>query len=172
MKIVKVGFAAFLISGFFTTQPLFAEGEKYAYVDVAKVFDEYQKTKDNDQVLQASGKKKETERDSLVLEIRQMKDEMVLLADDAKLKKQEVLNQKIKTLQDFDMQAKQELGEQRNKVVRDIFKDIDDAVQRFGERKGIDFILNERALLYRNSKYDVTAEVIQEINKDYSAKKR
>lgn len=172
MKIVKIGFAAFLISCFFTNQPLFAEGEKYAYVDVAKVFDEYQKTKDNDQVLQASGKKKETERDALVLEIRQMKDEMVLLADDAKLKKQEILNGKIKTLQDFDMQAKQELGEQRNKVVRDIFKDIDDAVQRFGERKGIDFILNERALLYRNPKYDVTAEVIQEINKDYSAKKR
>jgi outer membrane protein len=172
MKIVKIGFAAFLISGFLMNQPLFAEGEKYAYVDVAKVFDEYQKTKDNDQVLQASGKKKETERDALVLEIRQMKDEMVLLADDAKLKKQEILNGKIKTLQDFDMQAKQELGEQRNKVVRDIFKDIDDAVQRFGERKGIDFILNERALLYRNPKYDVTAEVIQEINKDYSAKKR
>ncbi len=172
MKIVKIGFAALLISGFFANQALFAEGEKYAYVDVAKVFDEYQKTKDNDQVLQAAGKKKETERDSLVLEIRQMKDEMVLLADDAKLKKQEVLNTKIKTLQDFDMQAKQELGEQRNGVVRDIFKDIDDAVQRFGERKGLDFVFNERALLYRNSKYDVTAEVIQEINKDYSAKKR
>lgn len=145
---------------------------KSAYVDVAKVFDEYQKTKDNDQTLQADGKKKEMERDTLVHEIRQMKDELALLRDDAKAKKQQAMDAKIKALQDFDQGARQELGEKRNEVVRAIFKDIDDAVQRYGQRKGLDLIFNERALVYHNAQNDITKEIIDEINKDYAAKKK
>lgn len=145
---------------------------KSAYVDVAKVFDEYQKTKDNDQTLQSEGKKKEMERDTLVHEIRQMKDELALLRDEAKAKKQQAMDAKIKTLQDFDQSARQELGEKRNEVVREIFKDIDDAVQRYGQRKGLDLIFNERALVYHNAQNDITKEIIDEINKDYAAKKK
>ena len=144
---------------------------KTAYVDVAKVFDSYQKTKDNDRVLQESGKKKEEERDALVHEIRQIKDEMALLNDDAKNKKQDTLTGKMKELQAFDQDARQNLGEQRNKVVREIFKDIDDTVQRIGERKGLDMIFNERALLYHTSKMDLTKEVTDELNKGYTKKK-
>lgn len=145
---------------------------KVGYVDIAKVFDEYQRTKDNDQDLQKAGKKKEEERDALVHEVRQLKDEMVLVTDDAKLKKQEILETKVRELQDFDRRAKQELGTERNRVVREIFKDIDDAIQRLGERKGLDFVFNERALLYHHAKLDLTLEVLNEINKEYAKKKK
>ncbi len=145
---------------------------KYAYVDVAKVFDEYQKTKDNDQTLQSAGKKKEMERDNLVHEIRQLKDELVLLRDDAKGKKQEQMDAKVKALQDFDQAARQGLGEQRNQVVREIFKDIDDAVQRYGQRKGIDLILNERSLVYHNAQFDISKDILAELNKEYASKKK
>jgi outer membrane protein len=148
------------------------EGSKFAYVDVAKVFDEYQKTKDNDQQLQAAGKKKEMERDNLVHEIRQIKDELALLRDDAKSKKQEILDQKIKSLEQFDQEARAGLGEQRNEVVRQIFKDIDDTVQRHGERKGLDMILNERALLYHSPHNDISKEIVDELNKNYASNKK
>ena len=151
--------------------PVRAEEIKYAYVDVAKVFDEYQKTKENDRVLQESGKKKEEERDTLVHEIRQLKDELVLLADDAKAKKQETLQAKMQELQDFDQGARATLGEQRNKVVKDIFKDIDDTIQRYGERSALDVVFNERALLYHNPKYDVTKDITDELNAGYKNKK-
>jgi outer membrane protein len=166
-KILMMGLSMAFASGSFA----FAEGEKIAYVDVAKVFDEFQKTKENDRVLQEAGKKKEEERDALVHEIRQIKDEMVLLADDAKAKKQEILEAKMKELQDFDKDARSALGDQRNKVVQEIFKDIDNAIQRYGERKGLDYIFNERALVYRSPKYDVTKEIIDELNKGYGKKK-
>lgn len=142
----------------------------FAYVDVAKVFDEYQKTKDNDRTLQDAGKKKETERDQLVHAVRQMKDELVLLNDDSKAKKQEELETKIKQLQEFDRAAKKQLGDQRSTIVREIFKDIDDTVKRIGERKGIDVIFNERAMIYHNPKYDLTTEVLTELNKEYAKK--
>lgn len=167
----KVFLFAVIAAFIFSANGLAQEG-KAAYVDVAKVFDEYQKTKDNDQQLQAAGKKKEMERDNLVHEIRQLKDEMALLRDDAKVKKQEMLDQKIKSLEQFDQTARQALGEQRNGVVKEIFKDIDDTVQRYGERKGLDLIFNERALLYHNPANDISKEIVDELNKNYASKKR
>ena len=148
-----------------------ADSGKYGFVDVSKVFDDYQKTKENDRVLQEAGKKKEEERDGFVRDIRQMKDELALLADDAKAKKQDALSRKIQELQDFDRDTRQALGEQRNTVVKEIFKDIDDTVQALGQKKGLDFVFNDRALLYHNPKYDLTREVTDELNKNYSPKK-
>ena len=169
---MKSVFSLFILGIFlFSASPAKAEETKYAFVDVAKVFDNYQKTKDNDRTLQETGKKKEEERDALVHEIRQLKDELSLMSDDAKGKKQETLSAKMKELQDFDRDARQGLGEQRNKVVREIFKDIDDTVQRLGERKALDLVFNERALLYHNPKNDLTKEVIDELNKGYGKKK-
>ena len=101
-----------------------------------------------------------------------MKDEFALLSDEAKTKKQEALDAKVQALQEFDRNAKTELGQKRNNVVREIFKDIDDVVQRYGERKGYDLIFNERALLYRNSRFDVSQDVLTELNQDYGKKKK
>lgn len=170
MKYVFAGLMALsLLAG---STPLFAEGEKIAYVDVAKVFDAYLKTKDNDRTLQQSGKKKEEERDAIVHEIRQAKDELALLNDEAKAKKQDSMSNKMKELQAFDAQTRATLGEQRNKVVREIFKDIDDVIQRYGQSKQLDLIYNERALLYHSAKMDATQEITDTLNKEYSSKKR
>ncbi|MBU3759269.1 MAG: OmpH family outer membrane protein [Candidatus Omnitrophica bacterium] len=144
-----------------------ASADQYAFVDVAKIFDEYQKTKDNDEALKTVGKAKEEERETLVKSVRALKDELVLLTDEAKAKKQDELDSKIRELQDFDQAAKRELGERRNKLVREIFQDIDAVVQKYGERKGFDMIFNERALLYHSGKLDVTQEVLTELNKSY-----
>lgn len=166
-------FAALILAGGFSGVTYAAgEGVKYATVDIAKVFDEYQKTKDNDQNLQRAAKKKEEERDALVHEVRQIKDELVLLTADAKNKKQEALEIKLRELQEFDRSAKRELGAQRNEVVREIFKEIDDTIQRYGERKGLDLVFNERALLFRSAQYDVTTDILAEINKEYAKKKK
>ena len=152
---------------------VFAGGEgKYVYVDVAKVLEGYQKTKDNDTSLQTNAQKKQKDRDALVQTVRQLKDEVALLAEDARGKKQETLDAKIRELQDFESAAKRDLDAQRNKAVREIFKDIDDTIQRYGERKGYDFIFNERALLFRNAKYDMTADVLSELNKNYGKQKK
>ncbi len=144
--------------------------EKIAYVDVAKVFDGYQRTKDSDGKLQSAAKKKEEERDGLVREVRRLKDEQALLGEEARAKKQDAIDAKVRELQDFDMAARRELGEQRNKTVKEIFKDIDDIVQRYGERKGFDFIFNDRVLLYRSGRFDVSQDVLTELNREYQKK--
>ena len=167
----KFFFVVFILSLCFVA-PAWAKLDKIGYVDVAKVFDGYQKTKDNDTSLQTNAQKKQKDRDALVQTVRQLKDEVALLAEDARGKKQETLDAKIRELQDFESAAKRDLDAQRNKAVREIFKDIDDTIQRYGERKGYDFIFNERALLFRNAKYDMTADVLSELNKNYGKQKK
>ena len=169
----KVSLFIFLAVLWFAKQSsVFALEGNYAYVDIAKVFDEYQKTKDNDRTLQDAGKKKESERDALVHDIRQMKDELALLNDDAKAKKQESMEGKIRELQAFDQKAKEELGKKRAEVVKEIFKDIDDTVKRYGERNGLDLVFNEKVLLYHSAKQDITTSVLDELNKGYSKGKK
>lgn len=147
--------------------PAWARLDKVGYVDVAKVFDSYQKTKENDSRLQGAGRKKEQERDAIVTEVRRLKDEQALLSEDAREKKQEAIDAKLRELSEFDAAARRELAETRNKAVREIFKDIDEVVQRYGERKGFDLIFNERVLLYRNSRFDVSSDIIEELNRTY-----
>ncbi len=160
---------AFLIS---PAQTFAVDGDKYAFVDVAKVFDDFQKTKDNDRILQEEGKKKEQERDVIVHEIRQMKDELSLVTSEARAKKQESLELKVRELQEFDQKAKQDLGQKRAGIVKEIFKDIDDTVKRYGERKGMDLIFNEKVLLYHSPRQDATAEILIELNQAYAKKKK
>ncbi len=172
MKDLGKFFVLMIGVGLFLQRPVYADNEKFAYVDVAKIFDEYQRTKDNDKTLQEAGKKKEQQRGSLVEEIKQMKDEIALASEEAKAKKEEALESKVRELQDFDRDAKRALGAERDKVVRQIFKDIDDTVQRYGKNKGLDFVFNERAFVYHNSKYDVTQDLLTELNKNYSKQKK
>jgi Skp family chaperone for outer membrane proteins len=155
----------------FGAQVALAAGEKYAFVDVAKVVEEYQKTKDNDTSFQTLGKQKEEERQTLVKDVKQLKDELALLADDAKAKKQEAIDEKVRALQDFDQVTQRDMTQQRNKILKEIFQDIDETVQRYGERKSVDFIFNERVLVYHNPKFDVTQDVLTELNQNYAKKK-
>ncbi len=160
--------AVFLFSCTFSAE---AGAEKYAFLDVARVFDEYEKTKANDENLQKLGESKEGERNVIVEDIRRMKDELELLSDDAKKEKQEAINTRVRELQEFDAAARRELGEKRREAVQEIFNDIDKVVQEFGKKQGYDFILNDKALLYKNDKMDISEEILKQLNQNYKGKK-
>lgn len=138
-----------------------------AYVDVAEVFDNYQKTKDQDLALKNIGEQKEKERAALVKAARALEDEVSLLAKEARQPKQEQLIEKKRQLEDFDREVRRQLGESREKVVREIFQDIDATIAEYGKAKGYDFILNDRVLLYRNPTLNITKDVLQELMKKY-----
>jgi Skp family chaperone for outer membrane proteins len=158
-----------LISLFFLSDTKAYAAEKYAFINVGEVFDGYQKTKDNDEVLQEVGASKESERGAIVGDIQKMKDELELMSDDAKKEKQETISARVRDLQDFDLQTRRELNEKRRTVIQEIFSDIDDVVRKYGKKKGMDFILNDKALLYQKKNLDVSEDILNELNKGYSA---
>ncbi|MFA5159314.1 MAG: OmpH family outer membrane protein [Candidatus Omnitrophota bacterium] len=150
--------------------PAFAAEMKVAYVDVGEVFDNYQKTKDQDLVLKTAGEAKEKERNEMTAKIRSMEDELALLAADARATKQEQLIEKKRQLEDFDRTVRQQLAEQRDKVVREIFQEIDAIVQDISAKGGYDMIFNKRVLLAQKKSFDITTQVSAELAKRYKKK--
>jgi len=171
MKKKTAVIALMVLAYFLSVSSAWAAELKYATINVPKLLNGYEKTKEQERQLQEAGNKKEKERDALVQSLRQMKDELALLNDDARAKKQEQLDMKIRELQDFDVQAKQMLGEKKNGALKEILTDIDGTVKKYGERKGLDFIFSEQALLYYQPQYDVTNDILTELNKTYPQKK-
>mgnify|MGYP001418017121 FL=1 len=163
---MTAGFLAILMT-LGLSLPAFAAELKVAYVDVGEVFDNYQKTKDQDLVLKTAGEAKEKERNDMMAKIRSMEDELALLAADARAAKQEQLIEKKRQLEDFDRNVRQQLAEQRDKVVREIFQEIDVIVQDFSVKGGYDMIFNKRVLLAQKKNFDITAQVSAELAKKY-----
>jgi len=149
-----------------------ADKLKVAVVNIGKVFDEYEKTKRFDQDLQKDGRTKQEERDGIVKDIRKLRDEQALLNEEAKGSKQDAIEKKMKELDAFDEETKKVLAEKRNDAVKDVFQDIEVVMKQYGERKGYDLVLNDRAVLYSPTSYDVTAEVLSELNQKYQKDKK
>ena len=163
---IAAGFlAALMMLGL--SLPAFAVEMKVAYVDVGEVFDNYQRTKDQDLVLKTAGEAKEKERNDMMAKIRSMEDELALLSADARAAKQEQLIEKKRQLEDFDRTVRQQLAEQRDKVVREIFQEIDVIVQDLSAKGGYDMVFNKRVLLAQKKNFDITAQVSAELAKKY-----
>ncbi|MCM8761017.1 MAG: OmpH family outer membrane protein [Candidatus Omnitrophica bacterium] len=142
-----------------------AKEYKIAYVDLAKVFDEYKKTKESEKKLEEKGKSKEAERTKMVDELRKLKDEQALLSEKAKADKQVIIDNKIKALQDFDRVTRDELVKERNDMLGNILKDIEKVVTEYAKTNGYDMVLNSRMLLYGGEQYDLTNEILSRLNK-------
>ncbi len=137
------------------------------YIDLAKIFDQYEKTKNSDKNLEAEWQGKQSEIKKLREEITRLKDELEVLSESAKSKKQEVIDSKIKELQDFTKEIQDELTGERNEIVKQILEDIDTVINQYGESNGYDLILNERVLLYRTEGLDLTNKIVKILNDKY-----
>ena len=145
--------------------------DKIGYVDLAKVFDEYQKTKQFDKSLEAKGASKQTERDAMVAGIKKLRDEAELLSAKAKEDKQAAIDEKIKALQEYDRTTRDGLRRERDGMVRDILKEIEVVIQDFGKSQGYSYIFNDRVLVYKVEGSDLTNQVIKSLNDSYAKKK-
>jgi outer membrane protein len=147
-----------------------AQDVKMGFVDVEKVFNEYELTKQNDAKLKDEGKAKTGERAVLVEEIKKLKEEAELLSEEARKEKEAVIEEKLKSLRDFDEKTKNELRSKRDFLLKKIFDEIRQNIEEVGKEEGYTFIFNDRALLYKTPGNDLTAQVVKRMN-DNAAKK-
>lgn len=148
-----------------------AAGEKIGYVDLARVFDEYQKTKEFDKSLESKGAAKQGDREKMVAEVKRLRDEAELLNAKAKDDKQAQIDDKIKQLQEFDRTTRDALRKERDTMVRDILKEIETVIQDYGKAQGYSFIFNDRVLVFKSETADITPQVIKTLNESYAKKK-
>ena len=162
-RIVVLTIAAFFAVGLLCGNAA-AKEYKIGFVDLAKVSDEYSKTKDYEKNFETQVKAKDTERQKFVDEVRKLKDEQALLSDKAKAEKQTVIDEKIKSLQEFDKKVRDDLIKQRNQMLGEIQKDIDGIISVYSKEAGYDIVLIKQTVLFGGSDLDLTAEVIKRLN--------
>jgi outer membrane protein len=146
--------------------PLFA-ADKFAYVDLSRLFAEYTKTKDYDKTLTDKEGVYSTEREKKVSEIKQFQDKLNLLSDKEKETKKTDLEGKVKTLQDYDRQKQTDLRKEQDEKMKEILKDIENTVKQIAEKEGYTMVFNDRVLVYQNKTMDITDKVLDILNKGY-----
>lgn len=142
----------------------FAE-DKLAFVDLTRIFSEYSKTKDYDKILGDKEQVYNTEREKKVNEIKQFQEKMNLLSDKEKETKKSELEAKLKALSDFDRQQQTDLRKEQDEKMKEILKDIEEAVRQYSEKEGYTLVFNDRVLVYQNKTLDITDKINEILNK-------
>ena len=139
--------------------------DKFGYIDLSRTFAEYTKTKDYDKVLTEKEKNYTEDRDKKVGDIKAFQDKLNLLSDKERETKKGDLQNKVKTLQDYDRQKQTELKKEQDEKMKEILNDIQEAVKKYAEKEGYTMVFNDRVLVYQTKTMDITTQVVDILNK-------
>jgi outer membrane protein len=151
--------------------PLGHAGElKIGYVNLARVFDGYQRTKESDRVLEQKGKQKQSELEGRLNELKQLRQSLELLNEEIRSSRARELEERSDEFQRLKTRSERELLRERNHLAREILDEIDQVVAEHAKANGFAVILDQRSLLYGEDLYDVTDEVLRLLNDRYAAR--
>ena len=182
----KLGLGAGLIAGCLTS--LKAETVKNLFtVDMAKVYDNFYKTKPAQENFQLLAKQAQEEFERMMQEGKKLFDQRQDLinkvsnpacteATKKDLEKQiaaldETINKKGEEINNFRQEKDAKLDQQRQAILAEHFKEINAGIESLAKTKNADFILNKAggSVLYSKPEYDLTDEVITIVNKPAKA---
>ncbi len=138
---------------------------KVGYVDLRRAFFEYEKAQQLDAEITEFAEANQDKRDTMIREITRMRDELEIMSEEARRARQLELDEMVRELQQFDMQSREVILERKDNFFREVMDDIQAVVVSKGDAGGYDYILDSRNIMYANEEYDLTQEVIQELNR-------
>jgi outer membrane protein len=166
MKAVKVlGLA--VIFGLMATGIGMAADLKIAYVDLSKVFDDYQKTKEFDALLQSEGEAFQKDRDAMIQKIQDAQSKLDLMKDSEKASLEADIEKQKNDVVAFDKEKRTELAKKRDDKVREILTEIQGIVSTIAKNEGYTYVLNDRVMIYGDPQYNITDEVSKNLNDSY-----
>ena len=140
-------------------------------MDLSKVFDNYEKTKEYDATLEAEHSAYEKERNTKIEKLKEAANKLDLLKPEEKDKAQKDLEQMRNELAEYDQQKRTDLNKKRDEKIREILLEIEKVVSDFSEKESYAFILNDRVLIFGNKGFDITDQMIKLLNEGYPKKK-
>lgn len=141
-----------------------AAAPKVAYVNVVKIFDGYERTKQFDAALEKKGQQKEAELEGKMGELKKMREGLELLNDASREAKARELEARADELKRFRTNTMEDLQRERSATAQEIIKDIQKAVEEFAKSSGYTLILDQRAILYGSDAHDVSDGVLKLLN--------
>jgi len=150
-----------------------AFGQRFAYVDTEYILDMLPEYRSAQKQLDAISLDWEKEIDKKQEEIdkiyREFEAEKILLTEELKKKKEteiKIKEQELKDFRNLKFGYEGELFKKRAELIKPIQDKIFDAVQKIAKTSALDFIFakgGEVIMLYSNSKYDKSDEVLKEL---------
>jgi len=166
MKALKV-FGLAVIFGFLASGISLASELKIAYVDLSKVFDGYQKTKEFDAVLQTEGEAFQKERDAMIRKIQDAQSKLDLMKDTQKAAMQVDIEKQKNDVVAYDKEKRTELAKKRDDKVREILTEIQNIVSDIAKKAGYTYVLNDRVMIYGDPQSNITDQVLKTLNDSY-----
>lgn len=148
----------------------FAKDLKIGYVDIFKVFNDYEKTKDYDKNLETNKKVAEDKLEKKREVIEKLQSKLSLLKEDEKAKEEEKLSKEVQEYRDLEREAFTDIKKERDDKMKDIVEDIDKIVKDYAKDNGFDLVVNSNSVLYGVKAMDITDEVLKISNKKYKKK--
>ena len=165
MKVVRI--LSVMVVALMVVTAAFAKETKIGYVDLSRLFDNYQKTKEFDKQLQGQGEAFTKERDGMIAKIRDAQGKLALLKEDEKNKLSDSIEKQKTDLIEYDKQKRTDLAKQRDEKVRGILLEIEKIVSEMAKKEGYDYILNDRVLVYGDQTQNITDKVLKILNDSY-----
>jgi outer membrane protein len=157
---------AFLLAAIY---PVYAQQAalKFAYVDLARLFDEYGKTKDYDKVLESENKKYQDERDKKINSIKELQGKLAMMKDAEKAKTEADMEKLKNEILEFDRAQRTDLVKSRDEKLREIALDIEKTVSEYAKKEGITFVFDKRTLVYTADTLNITETILKTVNDGY-----
>ena len=149
----------------------FSQDLKIGYVDIFKVFNDYEKTKEYDINLEKRKEEAEKKLEEKKETIEKLQGKLDLLKEGEKAKEEEKLNKELKEYRDLEREAFTDIRKERDEKMKDVVEDIDGIVKDYAKKNNFDLIVNSNAVLYGAKTMDVTDEILNISNKKYKKKK-
>ena len=166
MKALKV-FGLAVVFGCMAAVCSLAGDLKIAYVDLSKVFDGYQKTKEFDAVLQSEGGVFQKERDAMIQRIQDAQGKLNLMNDAQKTAMQADIEKQKNDVVAYDKEKRTELAKKRDDKVREILAEIQNVASDLAKKAGYTYVLNDRVMIYGDPQFNVTDQVLKTLNDSY-----
>ena len=163
MKALKV-FGLAVVFGCMAAVCSLAGDLKIAYVDLSKVFDGYQKTKEFDAVLQSEGEAFQKQRDAMIQKIQDAQGRLNLMRDSEKASLQADIEKQKNDVIAFDKDKRMELGKKRDDKVREILTEIQGVVSNIAKKEGYTYVFNDRVIIFGDPQFNLTDEVSKALN--------
>ena len=140
---------------------------KIAYVDLARLFDQYEKTKAYDKVLEGENTKYQEERNKKIDQIRDLQGKSAVLKDAEKAKTDKDIEKLKADILEFDRQKRTDLTKERDEKVREILLEIEKTVSEYAKKEGITYVLNDKMLIYGAETSNITEPILKGLNDAY-----
>jgi len=145
--------------------------DKFGYVDLGKLFDEYNKTKDYDKGLESKGGVYDIEREKKANDIKQLQSKIEILSEKEREAKKPELESKYKAFEEWNRVQGADLRKERDEKMKEILKDIERAVAEYASKQGYTLVFNDRILVYQDKSLNITDNVLKILQTYYATPK-